>query len=162
MTDQQQQTEHLHQTLKARGIDLAKPSTFDPQTLLPPDLSHQQVATTRPSPPQWKPDQQTRYRLSPWGVAIPLILLSIGVNTLFAGAAFSFGAFLIEFGLILWLVIAMRRGLDQPYSSLLLPFGLISILAGIDWLADISFWAALLIIAAIWLIIRQFRRVKSS
>lgn len=162
MTDQQQQTEQSNASLKARGIDLAKRSALDPQHLLPPDLDQQQIATTRPSPPQWQPERHTRYRLSPWGIAIPLILLSIALNTLFGGIAFSFGAFLIELGLIFWLVIALRRGLDQPYSVLLLPLGLISILAGIDWLADISFWAALLIITAIWLMIRQFDRVKSS
>ncbi len=160
MTDQPT-SQHTEELLKARGIDLQKKTSTVLQTRDESAVpQRQQITTTRPSPLLWRPESHQRYRLSPWGVATPLILLSISINTLFAGVVFSFGAFLIEFGLILWLVIALRRGLDQPYASLLWPAGLLSVLAGVDWIADIPFLASLLIISAIWLLWRQFDRVN--
>jgi len=146
-------------TSGTRDVDVDQPSTFDPQTLMPSDPTAQLPTTTRSSPPQWRPDPQPRYRLSPWGIATPLILLAIALNTSLSGVAFSFGAFLIELGVIFWLVIVLRQGLDQPYSALLLPLGAVSVLMGLEWIVNIPFWATLLVVLAVWLIWRQFGKV---
>lgn len=141
-------------------VDVDQPSTVDPHTLMPTDPAPQLPTTTRPSPPQWRPDSQPRYRLSPWGIATPLILLAIALNSSLSGVAFSFGAFLIELGLIFWLVIILRKGLDQPYSALLLPLGFVSLLMGLEWIVNIPFWSVLLVVLAVWLIWRQFDKLS--
>jgi hypothetical protein len=143
------------------NIDLDKKTDLsDLDALNPSSLSTREVVT-QPSPPIWTSERSQRqgfWRPSPWGIAISLLLLCGGLDIALSGPFFSAGAFLIEVGLAFWLVIILRQGLDQPYSSLLLPFGLVFFLLGLEVLVDIPLIGSLVVMLGLWVLWGQIRR----
>lgn len=146
---------------KPHSIDLNKKSDASDLAALKPSPLSAKVVVTRPSPPLWttqRAHRQNFWRPSPWGIAISLLLLCGGLNIALSGPFFSAGAFLIEVAVAFWLVIVLRQGLDQPYSSLLLPFGLVFFLVGLELLVDIPLIGSLVVMLGLWMLWAQIRR----
>ncbi|MEY2864144.1 MAG: hypothetical protein RLY58_1851 [Pseudomonadota bacterium] len=111
--------------------------------------------------PLTPPEMEERHpQRSPWGVAIPLLLICVALNLALSGDAFSWCAFVLELGLALWLVRLLRQRWNQPASQLLWPLGWFFVLWGVALLSNIPVIAMGLVCTAIWLLWRQFRPSK--
>ncbi|MEY4517272.1 MAG: hypothetical protein RL180_1618 [Pseudomonadota bacterium] len=124
-------------------------SVFDPSAL----------KTEQPATPA-SVMQDCHRQQNPWRVVMPFLLLCVGLNLAFSGDAFSWCAFVLEFGLALWWVRLLRQRWDQPFSQLLWPLGWVFVLWGVALLWNIPVVAMGLVLLAIWLLWRQFRPSK--